>query len=209
METKNSNAAPEEGVCIRRAMGIALAALCLGGCATRPLLPMAPADISGGAATANPANPEPDPSVAAAARIGRAERAAPDAGPAAISAGTLLFVRTALDMIGQPYHRGGNAPGGFDCSGLVVYAARRAGLDLPRTAREQQDTGLPVARAELQAGDLVFLRLRKRERHVGIMVDATHFIHAPSSGRRVRVDSLDAIAYSSRVLAMRRPIFRR
>src|SRR5258708_25192145 len=47
------------------------------------------------------------------------------------------IVDGARAMLGQPYRWGGAAPGGFDCSGLVVYATSGAGIRLPRTAQEQ------------------------------------------------------------------------
>ena len=110
-------------------------------------------------------------------------------------------------MLGQPYRYGGAEPGGFDCSGLVSYAAMRAGIPVPRTAQNQQHAGVPVARDALQAGDLVFLHLSSKELHVGIALDSTRFVHAPSSGGRVRVDSLSVRPYSSAFLSARRLIF--
>jgi len=115
-----------------------------------------------------------------------------------------LMVQTARGMLGVPYSFGGTEPDGFDCSGLVVYAANSVGISLPRTAREQMKRGIPVARDQLLAGDLVFMRLKHRQLHVGIAVDATHFIHAPSRGGRVRIDSLDATPYSHGYQAARR-----
>jgi cell wall-associated NlpC family hydrolase len=114
------------------------------------------------------------------------------------------MVATATGMLGQPYRFGGAAPGGFDCSGLVVYAAGAAGLSLPRTAQEQLHSGVAVKRAELQAGDLVFLHLKRKELHVGIALDQARFIHAPSSGGHVRVDSLAAPPYAGGFLTARR-----
>lgn len=116
------------------------------------------------------------------------------------------MVQTARGMLGAPYSFGGTEPGGFDCSGLVLYAASSVGINLPRTARDQLNTGIPVARDQLLAGDLVFLRLKHRQLHVGIAVDATHFIHAPSRGGRVRIDSLDSTPYSRAYKAARRII---
>jgi len=49
-----------------------------------------------------------------------------------------IIVDRAKSMLGQPYRWGGDAPGGFDCSGLVVYAATGAGIRVPRTAHEQR-----------------------------------------------------------------------
>jgi cell wall-associated NlpC family hydrolase len=116
------------------------------------------------------------------------------------------MVATARSMLGVPYSFGGTEPDGFDCSGLVVYAANSIGISLPRTAREQLRIGTPVARDHLHAGDLVFLRLKRRQLHVGIVVDATHFIHAPSRGGRVRIDSLEARPYNHAYTAARRII---
>lgn len=107
-------------------------------------------------------------------------------------------------MLGQPYRYGGAAPGGFDCSGLVVYAAGGARLQLPRTAQEQLHAGSPIARRELQAGDLVFMHLAGKELHVGIAIDGTRFIHAPSTGGYVRIDSLSAPPYAHGFLTARR-----
>jgi cell wall-associated NlpC family hydrolase len=116
------------------------------------------------------------------------------------------MVDRAMSMLGQPYHWGGAAPGGFDCSGLVAYAAGGAGLRVPRTAHEQLASGMPIARDELQAGDLVFMRLAHKELHVGIAVDKQRFIHAPSAGGRVRIDSLAASPYAVGYMSARRLI---
>jgi cell wall-associated NlpC family hydrolase len=117
-----------------------------------------------------------------------------------------IMVDYALSMLGQPYRFGGAAPGGFDCSGLVVYAAHGAGVSVPRTAREQLSTGMPVARGQLQTGDLVFMHLAHKELHVGIAIDSERFIHAPSRGGYVRIDSLAAPPYARSFLSARRII---
>lgn len=114
-----------------------------------------------------------------------------------------LLVANATAMLGQPYRYGGAQPGGFDCSGLVAYAAGRAGIYLPRTAHEQEHAGVAVGRGELRAGDLVFMHLGKAL-HVGIALDARRFVHAPASGGRVRLDSLDRPPYSTGFAGARR-----
>jgi cell wall-associated NlpC family hydrolase len=116
------------------------------------------------------------------------------------------MVEVATSMIGRPYRFGGAAPSGFDCSGLVVYAANAAGIRVPRTAREQLRAGNPVARADLQAGDLVFMRLAHKELHVGIAIGGERFVHAPSVRGHVRIDSLAAPAYARGYLKARRII---
>jgi cell wall-associated NlpC family hydrolase len=116
------------------------------------------------------------------------------------------MIDSATSMIGQPYRFGGAAPGGFDCSGLVTYAAANAGIRVPRTALEQLRFGAPVKRAELQAGDLLFMHLSGKELHVAIALDRQLFVHAPSSGGRVRVDSLLAEPYAKGFIAARRVV---
>jgi murein DD-endopeptidase len=119
---------------------------------------------------------------------------------------TQLMIDSATSMIGQPYRFGGAEPGGFDCSGLVVYAAANAGIRVPRTAAEQLQFGSPVARADVQAGDLVFMHLSGKELHVAIALDRQLFVHAPSSGGRVRVDSLLAPPYAKGFIGARRVV---
>jgi cell wall-associated NlpC family hydrolase len=114
------------------------------------------------------------------------------------------FVAGALAMLGQPYRYGGAAPGGFDCSGLVYYAATSAGLRVPRTAADQLRIGTPVARDNLQAGDLIFMHLSGKELHVAIALDRQLFVHAPSSGGHVRIDSLIAAPYETSFIGARR-----
>jgi cell wall-associated NlpC family hydrolase len=115
-----------------------------------------------------------------------------------------IMVDRAKSMLGQPYRWGGDAPGGFDCSGLVVYAANGAGIRVPRTAHEQLGTGTPVARGKVHEGDLVFMHLAHKELHVGIAIDDERFIHAPSQGGHVRIDSLAAPPYAHGFLSARR-----
>jgi cell wall-associated NlpC family hydrolase len=109
-------------------------------------------------------------------------------------------------MIGQPYRFGGAAPGGFDCSGLVVYSASGAGIHVPRTAHEQLNAGKTVSRGDLRPGDLVFMHLAHKELHVGIAIDAERFVHAPSKGGLVRIDSLGVPRYARGFITARRII---
>ena len=116
------------------------------------------------------------------------------------------MIDTATSMIGQPYRWGGAAPGGFDCSGLVEYAALSAGIRVPRTAAEQLRIGAPVDRADLQAGDLIFMHLDRKELHVAIALDRQLFVHAPSTGGHVRIDSLIAAPYAKGFIGARRVV---
>ena len=116
------------------------------------------------------------------------------------------MIDAATSMIGQPYRWGGAAPGGFDCSGLVEYAALRAGIRVPRTAAEQLQIGAPVDRADLQPGDLIFMHLARKELHVAIALDRQLFVHAPSTGGHVRIDSLIAAPYAKGFIGARRVV---
>jgi cell wall-associated NlpC family hydrolase len=116
------------------------------------------------------------------------------------------MIDTAMTMLGQPYKYGGASPGGFDCSGLVVYAAAGAGIHLPRTADEQRRLGASVSLGDLEPGDLIFMHLAAKELHVGIAIDGARFIHAPSTGGRVRIDSIAAAPYRQGFIGARRII---
>lgn len=100
----------------------------------------------------------------------------------------------ALKLVGAPYRYGGASPRrGFDCSGLVQYSYRRAGVSLPHNTERQRRLSRPIRRADLRRGDLVFFNEEgKKNSHVGIYVGRGRFVHAPSSGERVREDRLDS-----------------
>lgn len=96
----------------------------------------------------------------------------------------------ARSFLGVPYRYGGQDPSGFDCSGLVWYVYRQLGITLPRRALDQRRSVAPVAREDLMPGDLIFFS--SPADHVGIYVGSGDFVHAPSTGKDVRVASLNA-----------------
>jgi cell wall-associated NlpC family hydrolase len=98
-------------------------------------------------------------------------------------------VFTAMQMVGAPYRWGGATPQGFDCSGLVQYAYSNAGLQLPRTAAAQMNAVTPLTLENAEAGDLLFFRDGKRTSHVAIYLGQGRFVHAPSTGKSVSLDS--------------------
>jgi len=115
----------------------------------------------------------------------------------------------ALAHLGTPYRVGGLSPQtGFDCSGLVAYVYREgAGLALPRNTFDLSVLGQPVERGALRPGDLVFYNTQRREySHVGIYLGEDRFIHAPTSGGEVRVESLRAGYWVRRYSGARRVI---
>jgi cell wall-associated NlpC family hydrolase len=124
------------------------------------------------------------------------QRGTPGGPPADPGAAALL---AAESRIGAPYSYGGAGPDTFDCSGLIAYAYRQAGIAVPRTAAEQYAAARPVPRRDLRPGDLVFFRLSGGEvSHVGIYAGEDRFVHAPQSGGQVRMASLDDRWYRAR-----------
>lgn len=111
----------------------------------------------------------------------------------------------AASMIGKPYRYGGSTPQGFDCSGLVHFSFRRAGMSVPRSTKTQRDTSRRVPAARLARGDLLFFNQEgRRSSHVGIYLGGNRFVHAPSSGKRVRVDNLSDSYWQKHLVDTRR-----
>jgi cell wall-associated NlpC family hydrolase len=112
----------------------------------------------------------------------------------------------ALKMVGKPYRYGGAAPSGFDCSGLVYFSYRQAGVELPHSTDRQRETSRSIHRASVRRGDLVFFDLEgKKNSHVGIYLGDGRFVHAPSSGKHVRTDRLDTPFWKKHFSEARRP----
>ena len=116
---------------------------------------------------------------------------------------------TALGLVGTPYRYGGNTPdSGFDCSGLIGYVYRgAAGVALPRTTREMNAMrGKTITRDALKAGDLLFFATSggRRVSHAAIYVGEGRFVHAPSAGGTVRLDSLSNSYWQKNYLSAKR-----
>jgi cell wall-associated NlpC family hydrolase len=93
----------------------------------------------------------------------------------------------AMRYLGVPYLWGGASPAGFDCSGLVLYVYAQLGISLPHFAAAQYGSGTPVARDQLQPGDLVFF---DGLNHVGIYIGGDEMIHAPHTGDVVKISPM-------------------
>lgn len=102
------------------------------------------------------------------------------------------LVKTTRRFLGVPYRWGGTTENGFDCSGLTMVSYRLNGLNLPRVSRSQFKKGRYVPKSKLRKGDLVFFATAggKRVTHVGMYIGDDNFIHAPRTGKTVRVASL-------------------
>ena len=117
------------------------------------------------------------------------------------------LVMGALAQLGIRYKYGGNTPeSGFDCSGFVRHVYQNTvGLLLPRSAADMAAKGSEVEKSELKPGDLVFFNTLKRTfSHVGIYIGEGKFVHAPSTGGQVRVESLSVPYWQTRFNGARR-----
>ena len=106
------------------------------------------------------------------------------------------IVNIAAKYKGTPYKYGGTTPDGFDCAGYTSYVYKKTGIIIPRTARLQYNSGRSVAKSDFKKGALVFfmrwplIGMILSPSHVGIYVGNNKFIHAPSSGGKIKYDSL-------------------
>jgi len=104
-----------------------------------------------------------------------------------------LIIDKAYELTGIKYKLGGSKPEtGFDCSQFVRYVFEQAlNLSLPPSARSLSKMGETIKFEDLQPGDLVFFNTRKSKfSHVGIYVGNDEFIHAPRTGKTIRVENL-------------------
>lgn len=100
-------------------------------------------------------------------------------------------VNSALAQVGKPYVWAASNPNvGFDCSGLMFYSFKQAGINLNRVAADQYSNGTPVSRDNLQRGDLVFFSYGGYIGHVGLYIGNGQFVHASNYSIGVIISNL-------------------
>jgi cell wall-associated NlpC family hydrolase len=102
-------------------------------------------------------------------------------------------LQAALTKAGDPYVWGAAGPAEFDCSGLVVWAYAQEGIALPHYTGSLWNSGVHVARSDLEPGDLVFFF--SDISHVGIYIGDGMMIDAPNFGVPVHVEPVYWSAY--------------
>ena len=106
-----------------------------------------------------------------------------------------IAVGFAYEQLGKPYVWGAEGDDFYDCSGLMQRAYKEAGIQLPRTSREQWYAGARVLdTGDLQPGDLVFRARNLSDPssiyHVGLYIGAGNIIAAPYTGAVVRIQPM-------------------
>lgn len=113
----------------------------------------------------------------------------PDHATAHVPADRIAVAAYAERFAGLVYLWGGTSPAGFDCSGLVHYCYRQAGVVVPRDSPDQAHAAAPIPLGEEEPGDLYFFAHEDgRIYHVGFVTGRGRMLHAPEgdgSGRIV------------------------
>ncbi|APE34068.1 hydrolase [Nocardia mangyaensis] len=104
-----------------------------------------------------------------------------------------IALDAALSKIGSPYVYGAAGPDAFDCSGLVQWAYRQAGRELPRTSGAQLGAGAPVSIDALQPGDMISFY---GGGHSGLYAGNGNVVHASTSGTPVQLAPLSSMPFA-------------
>jgi cell wall-associated NlpC family hydrolase len=114
----------------------------------------------------------------------------------------------ARSLLGSPVVWGGASPTeGFDCSGLVQYVFRQAGISMPRTADLQFLVGRTVSTSALRPGDLVYYTTYEPgASHVGIYIGNDKFIHTSYSKGVVAIADINDPYFVQRFYGAKRVV---
>ncbi|MFC9693560.1 C40 family peptidase [Kribbella sp. NPDC056951] len=108
--------------------------------------------------------------------------------------GASRAIAFALSQLGDMYLWGGTGPSRWDCSGLMMGAWKRAGVQLPHYSVAQYEQTRHIDEDELRPGDLIFWSIDPNDpgtiHHVAMYLGAGRMIHAPRSGKPVQIQSV-------------------
>jgi cell wall-associated NlpC family hydrolase len=159
----------------------------------------AKANAEARAATKAPAKTSGRAATKASPKANAESRAATKAAPSTRSSSTgsskgAKALAYAKAQLGEPYARSGAGPSSWDCSGLTMMAWGSVGVSLPHSSRQQYSRGRPVAKSDLQLGDLVFFY--SDISHVGLYAGNGQVIHAPRPGKSVEYIKMSYMPYA-------------
>jgi cell wall-associated NlpC family hydrolase len=106
-------------------------------------------------------------------------------------------------MLGTRYELGADRSDAVDCSAMVRRMFSHVGIALPRTTRQQLAAGRPVPLTQIQPGDLLFYRFRRRGLHVAVYLANGRVLHASTHSGQVAVSALTA-TWTRRFVSARR-----
>lgn len=101
-------------------------------------------------------------------------------------------VSAAESKLGAPYVYGASGPDAFDCSGLIQWAYKQAGLNLPRTSYDQASAGTAVSQSDLRPGDVISFYGGS---HSGIYAGNGNVIHASTAGQPVKLAPISSMPF--------------
>lgn len=101
-------------------------------------------------------------------------------------------IDTARSFVGSKYSWGGSSPStGFDCSGLLQYSFKAAGIDLPRVAAQQGKIGQEVDIKQAKPGDIIWFGSKSSPsgQHIGLVskIDNDQIYIIDAAGKKLGV----------------------
>ena len=116
------------------------------------------------------------------------------------------MLRHAFGWSGVRYIYGGESRTGVDCSAFVRDCYRQLGIELPRVAADQAQSGQAVEWSDLKPGDRLYFDMKHEGRigHCGLYIGNGYFIHASSNQHQVGIDSLFKSNYYRSLVCARR-----
>ncbi len=125
------------------------------------------------------------------------------------SGGAEAYIQVALAQLGKPYEWSEEGPDSFDCSGLVYYSLRQAGISTSRYSAagfsQVSSWQTITSMSDLQRGDLLFYKSDtvSTVNHTGIYLGNGQFVHASSSSGKVILDRTTGYYQRNFVVAKR------
>ncbi|WP_405069589.1 NlpC/P60 family protein [Kribbella sp. NBC_01510] len=108
--------------------------------------------------------------------------------------GAQAAIDFAMSQLGDMYLWGGTGPSRWDCSGLMMGAWERAGIQLPHYSVAQYEQVRHIDEDQLRPGDLIFWALNPDDpgtiHHVAMYLGNGRMIHAPRTGQPVQIASV-------------------